>query len=403
MKRLIGIFKTSLHAALAYKLRSVFCLLSVSLGIASITLIAASVEGAYQKAFDLIEKFGPDSVLIFGGSPKQRAVGNRDRTLTLDDVKAIEQAITSAYLVVPMLSARDTNISYSMNKYQTNVIGSTENYSEGWSWTLEEGRAISKDDVERSENVCVLGLYVKEQLFGSKSPIGNYIRVRSLPCRIIGVLSERGASPMGANQDDRVVMPITTVMKKVLNEPKYVSAIRVRYKDAEHIKIWVNQLNDFLRIRHNIKEGEDEDFKVVSSDEIIQFLVALTGSLVLFLGIDGLVTLIVSGFVLANLFLLSVSERKNEIGIRRACGARKADIFTQFIMESSIITSAGGVLGFLFGFGASKLIVLIGDFPLHFSWRAFVLGIALSLIIGVVFAVHPAQKAANLNPIEAVK
>ncbi|KJU83580.1 multidrug ABC transporter substrate-binding protein [Candidatus Magnetobacterium bavaricum] len=402
-RRLTGVGADALLAVVAFKLRAFFCILSVSLGIAAITIIVATVEGAYKKAYDIIDIFGPDSVLILGGSTEIRAVAQRQKTITLDDVSAIRSSFPSAYFVTPMATMGGVDVSYRDHKHQTLVIGATSDYAASWSWILAEGVDLSNDDVTGRRNVCLIGQYVAAQLFDQLSPIGKTILIDRLQCRVVGVLSQRTASQMGHNINDRIIMPITTVMRKLQNESRYITMVKLRFRDAAYLKSWIGQLRDFLRQRHRIKFDQGDDFTIVSPDEIIRFLVAFTGSLVVFLGITGVVSLLVSGFVLANLFSLSVSERTNEIGIRRALGARKSDIFYQFILESTILTTAGGLIGFVLGLVSSKFLVMIAEFPIYFSWRAFVIGLGMAIVVGVVFAVAPARAAANLNPIEAIR
>lgn len=403
MIRLLNILSQSVRAVRSFKLRTFFCLISIALGISSIALIVAATEGAYKKALELIARFGPDSVLIIGGSQETRAAGQRQKTITLDDSKAIKQTFDSAYLVVPMTSMRDVTISYKNNKSQTRIIGSTSYYSRAWSWPVVQGTDFTEEDVKGLRNVGLIGQYVAQELFGDRDPVGKYILVKQIPVEIVGVLSERGTTPSGNRLDDRIVLPISTLMRKLQNETKYVSALRVRFIDQNNLFFYTEELRSFLRKRHRIPQEDPDDFIIISPKEIIKFLVALTGSLAGFLGVTGAISLIVAGFVLANLFLLSVQERRNEIGIRRATGAKKRDILLQFLGESVIITTLGGVMGFLLALAGKALLMLIAEFPIVFSWKAFAAGVLLSWIVGIVFGLQPAKHAANLNPIEAIR
>ncbi|MCI4624597.1 MAG: ABC transporter permease [Candidatus Magnetoovum sp. WYHC-5] len=403
MNRLFSILESAYHAVKAYKIRTFFCLLSISLGISSITLIVASVEGAYQKAYEIIDMFGPDAAMVFGGSLSKRAVGGREKTLTLADVQAVTDAFPQAYLVVPIDVKGGMPVSFRQNKHKTLVAGSSADYSVTATWPVIEGRDLSTEDIKGHRNVCLLGQTVIRKLFPEANPVGKFITVEKIVCQVVGVLSERSASRVGHDLNDRIIMPITTVMKKLRNERQYISAMRLRFTNTQYLTQWIAELKTFLRYRHNLRKDEEEDFHIMSSNEIISFLVALTGSLVLFLGISGIVSLIVSGFVLANLFLLSVSQRINEIGIRRAVGAKKSDIFIQFVLEATLITMGGGILGYLIGFVVSKILVSIAEFPMSFSYRGFLTGLVLAICVGIIFGVQPARKAANLSPIEAIK
>lgn len=404
MERFLKITSQSIRAVRAFKLRTFFCLISVALGISAITIIVAATEGAYKKAFEIVALFGPDSLMVAGGGEEARAIGLRQKTLTLDDAKAAEEAFHSAYLVVPMTSVANVNVSYKNKRYQTrSVIGSTNDYSRVWTWPVIQGSDFTEEDVKGLRNVGLIGQHLLKELFNGEDPVGKYIFVKGIPVQIIGVLSERGMSASGSNLDDRIIMPISTVMRKLQNETKYISAFRIRFVDQENLSSHLEEMRSFMRQRHKLKESEPDDFRIISPKEIVNFLVALTGSLVIFLGITGIITLTVAGFVLANLFLLSVKERTAEIGIRRASGAKRRDILMQFLGESVIITTAGGIVGFLLGVASSKLLMLIADFPIHFSWKAFAIGMMLSWVIGIGFGLQPANRAANLNPIEAIR
>lgn len=403
MERLIRIISQSIRAVKAFKLRTLFCLLSVSLGVSSITIIVAATEGAYEKALDIVSVFGPDSLLVFGGSEEIRALGLRQRTIRLDDVEAVRREFSSAYLVVPMTAVREVNVSYKDKRHQTLVIGSTSDYSRVWTWPVIQGSDFTEEDVKGMKNVCLMGIHVMRQLFGDEDPVGKYITVRNMPVQVVGVLSERGTTPGGDILDDRIIMPITTVMRKLQNETKYISAFRIRFEDRENLDLHIEELRSFLRQRHGLQEAESDDFRIVSPKEIIKFLVALTGTLVAFLGVTGLISLIVAGFVLANLFLLSVRERTNEIGIRRAVGANKRDILLQFLGEAVILTTLGGLTGFILAIAGSELLTLIFEFPMKFSWKAFAIGLFLSWMVGIIFGLQPARRAAELNPVEAIR
>lgn len=403
MERFTKILSQSVRAVMAFKLRTFFCLTSVALGIASITVIVAATEGAYKKAFDIVAIFGPDSLLVVAGSDEARAVGQRQQALTLDDVQAAKEAFPSAYAVAPLTSNVNIPVTYKDKKSQTHVFGTTENFSEAWTWPVVQGSDFSEDDIKGLRNVALIGQYLVDTLFGEENPVGKYVFVRRLPVQIVGVLSSRGMTPTGTNLDDRLVIPLTTMMAKLQNQRKYVPVFKIRFTDQQNLNYYVNEVKQLLRQRHRLPPGEIDDFKVISPKEIIAFLVALTGSLVVFIGIVGVISLIVAGFVLANLFLLSVKERTTEIGIRRSVGARKQDIRLQFLGEAVIITTLGGLIGFVIGVIASEFLTKIAQFPITFSWKAFAVGLLLSWLVGIGFGLQPASQAANLKPIEAIR
>jgi putative ABC transport system permease protein len=403
MDRLSLLLIQSFEAVKAFKLRTFFCLVSVALGIAAITIIVAATEGAYKKAYDIVASFGPDSVMVMSGSEEARAIGQRDKTITLDDLDAVRQAFPTAYVVVPSTWVGSTTVSYKGNRYQSLVVGSSSDFSRAWTWPVVEGSDFTDDDIRRYANVGLIGQEVARELFGNESPVGKFIQVRNLPVQIVGVLQERGTTAGGGSLDNRIILPYTTVMKKIQNEPRYVVAMRLRFTDLENLDLRVEELKRLLRYRHRIPDGQPEDFRIFTSKDIVNFLVALTGSLVVFIGIVGVISLIVAGFVLANLFLLSVKERVKEIGIRRSVGARRKDIMIQFLTEAVMITTAGGVVGFILGVISAQLLTYVAEFPVYFSWKAFAIGLVLSWAVGIGFGLHPARQAANLEPIEAIR
>ena len=252
MDRIFKIVFQSIKAVRAFKLRTLFCLLSVALGISSITVIVAATEGAYQKAFEIVARFGPDSLMVIGGSEQARAAGQRLKTISLEDVEAVRQTFDSAYVVVPMSSMRDATVSYKGQKYQTLILGSTSDYSRAWTWPVIGGSDLTDEDVKGLRNVGLIGQYVAGELFGNEDPVGKYLLIKGLPVQIVGVLSERGTSPSGERLDDRIVIPITTLMRKLQNETKYVSNFRIRFVDQENLYSHLEELRVFLRKRHGI-------------------------------------------------------------------------------------------------------------------------------------------------------
>jgi putative ABC transport system permease protein len=367
------------------------------------TLIVGATAGAYAKAFEIVQMFGPDALLVFSGGDEARAIGMRQKSLTIADVEAVRESFPAASLVVPMTTVPNATVAYRENKSQTLIVGSSSDYSRAWSWPVLQGSDFSDDDVRGLRNRALVGQHVVNELFGAEDPVGKYLFVKGIPVEIVGVLSVRGTSPGGANLDDRIVMPYTTVMRKIQNESMYIAAMRVRITDQKNLEMYAEELRLFLRERHRLQPVDPDDFRIISPKEIIKFLVALTGSLVVFLGITGVISLAVAGFVLANLFLLSVRERTAEIGIRRATGARRRDILVQFLLEALMLTTAGGVLGLILGVVSGEILEPVMKFRLIFSWKAFAAGMILAWIVGVAFGLQPARKAANLKPIEAIR
>ena len=400
----MNIFQLLEHILLSvryYKLRTLFSIIGISLGIASLSIIVASVEGAFRKAYDVVESFGPDSILIFGGSQEKKGIRNRTKTLTIDDLKRIEQNFPYIKLIMPII-IENMKIKRKDKIINTTVFGVGNNYEEAWNWYLMEGKFFSKKDIKEKKFLCVIGTYVKDELFGKdEEPLGKNILINKTPCKIIGILEPKGTTITGRNLDNRVLMPYTTVMYKINHDPKYISAIRIRFYKGVDLSRAVDEIKNFLL---SIKGYTNSDnFFILTPTEILRFLMALTGSLIIFLGISSIISLTVGGFVLANLFLLSVQERKREIGIRRSLGAKRKDILVQFILEAVVLTSVGGVFGFLLGVIGSFFLKKIADFPIYFSFMGFIIALITSIIVGVLAVLKPSLEASRLNPIEAIR
>ncbi len=388
-----------LNSVKYYKLRAIFSIIGISLGVASLSIIVASVEGAFRKAYDVVESFGPDSILIFGGSQEKKGIRERNKTLTITDLHLIERNFPNIKLIMPIIIYK-TKIRRRDNLINTTVYGVDTNYEEAWSWYLLKGRFFTDEDIKEKKFSCVVGLYVVKELFSKdEEPLGKEIFINNTPCKIVGVLEPKGTTITGRNLDNRVLLPYTTVMYKINHDPKYISAIRIRFYKGVNISEEVERLKQFLAY---IK-GDPDQFFILTPSEILRFLMALTGSLIIFLGVSSGISLTVGGFVLANLFLLSVQQRRKEIGIRRSMGAKRRDILAQFILEAVILTSLGGVLGFLLGYIGSKFLKQIADFPIYFSVIGFFIALTVSIIVGLLSVINPALKASRLNPVEAIR
>ncbi len=394
----------SLGALWAYKLRSIFVIAAVSLGIASLTVIIAAQDGANRRADEITESFGPDALLILGGDITNRAVGQRFYTLTWTDADRIRQSLPGAYLVVPMQALREHTLrSGNRNWAVGSTIGSTDNYGASWNWPLTEGRDITPQEVERGARVILLGDAPTRELFGSDSPVGRTVYLQKIPFTVVGRLSARGVAGGGGNMDDRVVIPITTMQQRFGTYRKYFRALRIKFHDAEHMDENMGNLESLLRHLHNIREGEANDFTILSAAEVQKFLSMIKGGLTIFLGITAAAAILVGGFVLANLFYLSVSERTREIGLRRAMGAKGSAILIQFLIESVALTLIGAIVGMFLGLAMGQLLTRLGLIDIRLSWRIFGYALASATAVGLIFGLRPARHAAGLDPIRALR
>ncbi|WP_457572081.1 ABC transporter permease [Desulfovulcanus sp.] len=397
-------FELALKAVWAYKLRSLFVILAVSLGIAALTIIISSIDGAQKKAREVVQWFGPDAAFVLGGDIKSRAVGQRVNTLTWADAKKIEQSLPGAYMLIPMRAIRDVQVkAHHENINVSVVVGSTANYAQTWNWPLALGRDLNDDDVHRARKVCILGDEPAQKLFPNTNPLGKTILINNLAVQVIGVLAYRDFSGGGPSINNRIVIPITTLTQRFNLDRKYFRALRVKFFHPELMDDHVKNLRALLRHEHNLGPGQADDFTILTAKEILKFLAMLKGSLVIFLGVTATVAIIVGGFVLANLFYLSVDERKNEIGLKLALGANKLAIRVQFLTEAIILTILGAICGFGLGTLTGQILSGLGLIPIEFSLKVFLISSLSALLIGLVFGLKPANQAANLNPIAALK
>jgi putative ABC transport system permease protein len=391
-------------AVWAYRLRSSFVASGVALGVAALTIIVASIDGANRKAMEMVHMFGPDAAFVLGGNIESRAVGMRFRTLTLADVQRLRQSLPGAYLVVPMQGKSDVTVRHGTKKTQVaNLVGTTSGYARVWNWPLSEGRDFSEEDVRRGAKVALIGETPAGELFADRSPIGQTVLVDQLPVQIIGRLAYRGVSGGAHNVDERMILPITTLTQRFNLDRNYFRAIRVKFHAPELMVSHVANLESLLRDSHGLKEGEKNDFTILTADEVLKFMAMFKGGLVFFLGLTAVVALLAGGFVLANLFYLSVQERRMEIGLKKALGASHQAIMVQVLMEAVCLTLIGAIAGLLLGKVMGRLLERFDVLELMFSWKVFILAVAAAIAIGFIFGLRPARQAATLSPIEALK
>lgn len=392
------------QALWAYRLRGLFVVLGVGLGIASLTIIVAAVDGAQRKAREITDNFGPDAAFVLGGDVINRAVGMRTLTLSWTDVERIRQSLPGAYLVVPMRAKRNLKLRHGGTTIDLDsAIGATANYAQAWNWPLAEGRDLSEEDVERGARVTLLGSVPARELFGDETPVGRTVFVNNIPFQVVGKLTERGASGGPGNPDERIVMPLTTLTQRFNLDRQYFRALRIKFRDPENMQANAENLRSFLRHLHGLRPGEPDDFTILTADEVLRFLSVIQGGLMLFLGVTSLVAMTVGGFVLANLFYLSVSERTREIGLRKAVGAPSSAILTQFLAEAVLLTMLGALVGVALGMGAAQFLERLEIMEIQLSWRIFGIALGAAMLIGVLFGLRPARSAAKLDPIEALR
>ena len=282
------------------------------------------------------------------------------------------------------------------------MIGVTPEFADAWQWYAEQGDFISDEDSASLSKNCMLGQTVVKELFGGQNPVGETIRVNNTNFKVIGVMKKRGTSPMGMDMDRRVTIPLSTAMRRLFNITN-IGMIRLYVDDPARLDEITGSVTALLRERHHITPPQEDDFRVTNTTSMAQMAKGVSKTLETFLGLLSLISLGVGGIVIANIMFVSVNERRMEIGIRRAFGARAKDIMNQFLAEALIVTLIGGVAGTILGVGISKGIAILKKMPAMISWEPFVLAIVFSTIVGVMAGLQPAKRAASMDPVDAVR
>lgn len=387
------------------KMRAFLMMLGVIIGITTLTVIVSVGKGASAKVMKSVQNFGANAVMIFAGGGK--VIGPPDEkvnTLTQEDAQAILQEVKGIKAMDAGLIRVGRTVKYEDSNTNTVIYGGTVNYGDAWEWPVENGDYFTEEDMAGMARVAVLGKTVVNELYGSTDPIGTNVKIENVNFKVIGVLAPRGTSPMGMDMDSRIVIPYTTAARRVFNTP-YISIIRIAAADPNQVEAIEESAAGLLKERHHIQAGFPEDYRVRGASSVSKMAKGMMGTLNLFLGLVSLISLVVGGIVVMNIMLISVGERIKEIGLRRAVGARRTDIRNQFLIESSLITLMGGIVGVLAGLVVSVLLPLMskGKMPAMLSWEPFVLGFVFSVLVGILAGIHPAKKAAEMDPVIALK
>jgi putative ABC transport system permease protein len=386
-------------------MRTFLMMLGIIIGITTLTVIVSVGKGASAKVMKTVENFGTNAVVVFAGGGK--VIGPPDEktnTLTLEDAQAILQEVPGIKFMDTALIRVGRTVKYEDNNTNTVIYGGTTDYGDAWGWSVESGDYFTEEDMTSMARVAVLGKTVVQELYGAADPVGTNIKIENVNFKVVGVLAQRGTSPMGMDMDSRIVVPYTTASHRVFNTT-YLSLIRLAATDPNQVGRIEAATAGILKDRHHIQAGFPEDFRVSGASSVSKMAKGMMGTLNLFLGLISLISLIVGGIVVMNIMLISVGERVQEIGLRRAVGAKKTDIRNQFLIESSLITLMGGIIGVLAGLVVAVLLPILskGKMPAMPSWESFVLGFIFSVLVGVLAGIHPAKKAAEMDPVIALK
>ena len=386
------------------KLRSVLTALGIIIGVAAVIAMVGIGNGAKAQVESQIASLGQNVILIFSGSTTSSGIRTGwggAGTLKIEDAEAIRREVPGVTAVSEEV-ASTTQVAAGNQNWFTRVLGESADYFDLRQWPLADGAPFTPQDVRSANKVCVIGRTTASQIYGSDDPVGQILRIKNVPFIITGVLMAKGLTTQGVDQDDVVVMPYTSAMKRVVGGTT-LRNINVQIGDARQIEGAQQQIIALLRQRHNIRPGRDDDFTVRNQQEIAEAATATSRVMTLLLGAIAGVSLVVGGIGIMNIMLVSVTERTREIGVRLAVGAHGRDILTQFLIEAVSLSSVGGVIGIIFGIGASKLLSVYAHWPTLISIGSIALSFFVSAGVGVFFGFYPAREAARLDPIEALR
>ena len=386
----------------ANKLRSLLTMLGIIIGVAAVIALVSIGNGVKQDIENSISSLGSNLLVVLPGAPRTpgaRSSQGSMKSLKISDYEAIAK-LEGVKAASPMTNGSYVVI-YQNKNWTTSVAGVNANFQDVNNWTMTSGRFFSDKNVQNRERVAVVGQTVVKNLFADEDPVGKEIRVKNIPFRVIGVLKSKGNGTMGNDQDDTVLIPYTTSMERV-EGIDYLRRVYVVAKDDEGIDRLQADIENLLRVRHNIKDTNLDDFNIQNMKSIMETVAQTTGTFTLFLGAVAAISLVVGGIGIMNIMLVSVTERTREIGVRKALGATYSVIVTQFLIEAVVISLIGGFIGIAFGIGASKVIGMVSGMSTIVSVPTIIMSFAFSMAIGLIFGIYPARKAAKLNPIDAL-
>jgi len=407
MTRLLASLRIALRALMVNKMRSALTMLGIIIGVGAVIAMVAVGSGAKRRIAEQIASMGSNLIIVLSGSSTSGGIrfgSGTVPTLTVDDGKAILNEIPAVKYVAPILGG-GAQVVFGNQNWSTIINGTTPEELEIREWSLAGGRSFTQQDVDGATKVCLLGKTVVDNLFLGIDPIGQIIRIKMVPFTVIGVLASKGQSTQGQDQDDTIIIPLTTAQKKLfgMQFPGMVRLIMVQATEPEAMKDVENQINDLLRQRHHIQPKQDNDFSVRNLTELMSTAEQSAKVMQYLLLAIASISLLVGGIGIMNIMLVSVTERTREIGIRIAVGAKGRDILLQFLIESLVLSLIGGTLGIGIGVAGTFILSSFTQWPTLFSVEAILLAFLFSGSVGVFFGFYPARKASMLNPIEALR
>ena len=408
MKNFMASARIALEALKVNKMRSGLTMLGIIIGVAAVIAMVAVGSGASERIQQQIASIGSNVIIVMPGSVTTSGIrlgaGNA-LTLTLDDARAIAEECPAVASVAPLVRGGAQTV-YGNNNWATSIQGTMPQYLHIRDLNVIEGNAFTQQDVDSATKVALLGRTVADNLFGTEDPLGKVMRIKKVPFTVLGVLEPKGQSPTGQDQDDLIIIPISTAKKKVLGgaqaNANAVATIMIEARDPASMKDAETQAQELLRQRHHLSADQDDDFTVRNLEELFTAQEASAQVMSILLASIASVSLVVGGIGIMNIMLVSVTERTREIGLRMAVGAKTNNILAQFLVEAVTLAVLGGVVGIAAGVGASTMISHFAGWSTHTGVNAILIAFIFSALVGVFFGYYPARKAAMLNPIEAL-
>lgn len=400
-----NLFKIALRALANNKLRAFLTMLGIIIGVASVITMIAIGQGSKKSIQAQISEMGSNMIMIHPGGEMRGGV-RRDasemQTLKLENYETLRNECTYLSAISPNVSASGQLIHGSEN-YPSSVNGASIDYLKIRQLTVEQGEMFTENDIRTSAKVCIIGKTIVDNLFPDGSdPVGQVIRFNQVPFRVVGVLKSKGYNSMGMDQDDIVIAPYTTVMKRLL-AVTYLQGIYASALTEDMTEYATDEIRKILRREHKLRDTDEDDFTIRTQQELSQMLNTTTDLMTTLLACIAGISLIVGGIGIMNIMYVSVTERTREIGLRMSVGARGVDILSQFLIEAILISITGGLIGVIIGCGASWVVKFVAHWPVFIQPWSVLLSFAVCTITGIFFGWYPAQKAANLDPIEALR
>jgi putative ABC transport system permease protein len=385
-------------------MRTLLTMLGIIIGVGAVICSVGIGEGASSQIQTQIQALGDNLLLVFAGSINQGGVhlgSQATKTLVAADANAIRDQISLVSRISPSVGA-GVQVVFGNQNWNTRATGASADYLQIRHWPLLRGSGFSGQDVDNGENVCIIGTTVAQNLFGDEDPTNQTIRISNLPFRVIGELISKGQSPFGGDQDDTLIMPYTTMQKKILGI-SWVQALYISATSQDEMDAASKQIGDLLRQRHHLRPDAPDDFMILNPTELAQAREQTLAVMELLLAAIASISLLIGGIGIMNIMLVSVTERTREIGIRMAVGATEQDVQRQFLSEAVIISMFGGGIGVTFGYLGSFAISAMLQWPTLIPISAVGISVLFSALVGIFFGYYPARKAASLDPIEALR